>query len=491
MTSAPRRPAFAAVPVLAIAAALVLVLVLLAERYGFHRDELYFVVAGRHPALGYPDQPPITPLLAAAAVELLGPSPLGPRIVAALAMGTVVVLAALIARELGHGRGPQVLAALVVAISGGALLAGHLLATASIDVLFWTLVLWLVVRVLGGADPRLWLVVGAVAGVGLLNKHLVVLLGASLAVGLLLSRRDVFRTPWPWLAVGVAVLIWLPNLAWQAMNDWPQLEMSGVIAGEADENRAMLLPMQVLLTGLTVPLFVVGLIRLLVGAELRAWRAVGLGYLALLALLVVTGGKGYYAIGYFAVLAAAGSGPVLAWISRARWRAVAAGAIAAASAVFMAVLTLPVLPADSDALASIGEINAEQLEQIGWPELVAQIEAIVDGLPAGEREQAVIVTANYGEAGALVVLGEGRGLPPVYSGHQGFHDWGPPPDGAGPVIVVGMGIGEVGGLGACEQVARIDNGIGVSNQEQGAPILVCDGPSGSWASIWEMYRHLD
>jgi 4-amino-4-deoxy-L-arabinose transferase-like glycosyltransferase len=494
MAPVPRaREPFAIVPVVGVAAALGAVLLWYAAQYGFHRDELYFVVAGRHPAFGYPDQPPLTPLLAAGAEALLGPTPVGLRIVSGLAVVATTVLAALTARELGGGRAAQITAAVAMAVMPGILLAGHLLATATIDILVWAVVLWLVARILGGGDPRLWLVVGVIAGVGLLNKHLVVFLGASLAAGLLLARRDVLRRPEPWVAVLIALLIWLPNLAWQAANGWPQLEMGRVIA-ERDglENRVLLLPMQLILVGLMAPVLLAGVWRLLAGDAMRPWRPIGLGYVVVLALILLTGGKGYYAAGYLPALIAAGAIPIAGWISGGAGRRIGAAALAAGSAFIAAVISLPILPASSPIVAAVAELNSESVEQVGWPELVDTVAGVVDELEPAERAGAVVITGNYGEAGALTVLGGDRDLPPVHSGHQGFHDWGPPPEGASTVVVVGIFPEHAGRMfSGCRTVASVDNGQGVENEEQGLPVLTCGPPIRPWSELWPTLRHLN
>ena len=200
-------------PVLLVAGLMVAALLALSNAYGFHRDEMYFIVAGRHPAFGYPDQPPITPLLSAASVAVLELSPTAVRVLPALAMGLVVVLTALMVRELGGSRRAQLLAAITVALSGY-LAAGHFDATATYDLLFGAVILWLLVKLLAGGDRRLWLAVGAAAGIGLENKDTLLLLAAALAVGLVLARRwDVARSPWAWTAVAIARVSWAPNLA--------------------------------------------------------------------------------------------------------------------------------------------------------------------------------------------------------------------------------------------------------------------------------------
>jgi hypothetical protein len=478
---------------IAVAGVAIAALLLLAPAYGWHRDELYFVVAGRHPALGYVDQPPLTPLLSAGMVALLGPSPVAVRILPALAFGAIVLLAALAARDFGGSRRAQALAALVVAIS--ALLAGgHLDSTATYDLLAWALVLWLAVRLLAGADPRLWLLVGLVAGIGLENKHIILFLGAGLAGGLLLARRwDVVRSPWAWGALGLAILIWLPNLAWQAANGFPQVEMAAAIAEDGGGDRAMVAVELALFAGpLLFPVALAGAWWLLASPAARPWRALGYAAVLVFALVLLVGGKSYYAAGVLPLLIAAGALTVDGWLARGRTRlrGAAFGAAAAVSGVLAAVLVLPIVPPAELGSTPIPELYGESAEQIGWPELVATVEGAVADLPADERARAAIITSNYGEAGALELLG--RDLPPVHSGHNGYWDWGPPPDDRTIVVTVGWDPAEATRpFEGCGRAVVIDNGVGVDNQEQGRLVLVCRDLRRPWSTAWPDFRHLD
>jgi 4-amino-4-deoxy-L-arabinose transferase-like glycosyltransferase len=493
MTGAPdarARHPLVAWPVIALAALTVVALLALGQAYGFHRDELYFIVAGRHPALGYADQPPITPLLSAGAVALLGLEPFALRILPAIAVGACVVLAAAIAREMGGSRRAQVLAALTLAASGY-LAAGHIGVTATYDLVAWAVVLWLTTRLLGGGDRRLWLLVGVVAGIGLLNKHLVLFLVGGIFVGLAANRRDLLRSPWPWLGAAVALLIWSPNLAWQAANGFPQLAMARSIGGDGLENRLMLLPELLLLAGpLLFPVSMLGLWRLLRDPRLRPFRPLGTAFLAILAVVLVAGGKSYYVAGALPVLMAAGAIGIDGWLRASRPRLASLGLATAGSLALVAVLTLPVLPAASLAGTPIPDLYPENAEQVGWPELVGTVRSVVDALPAGERERAVILTANYGEQGALELLG--GDLPPAYSGHNSLWDWGPLPDDHDVVVLVGWWSQPwySGLLGSCERVATIDNAAGMPNQEQGAGVAVCTTVQ-PWSRTWPRFRHLD
>jgi hypothetical protein len=477
-------------PVLGIAVAVVAGLLLLAQAYGFHRDELYFVVTGRHPALGYADQPPIAPLLAAAAVGLLGLEPFALRLLPAIIVGACVVIVAAITREVGGSRRAQGIAGIVLAVSGY-LAAGHLGVTATYDLGFWAVILWLATRLLRGADPRLWLVVGAVAGLGLLNKHLVLFLVGGLFVGLAIHRRDVLRSSWPWLGALVALAIWSPNLAWQAAHGFPQLAMAGSISSEGLENRVMLMPELLLLAGpLLFPVSALGLWRLVRQPAMRPFRALGTAFLAILSVVLLAGGKSYYVAGALPGLMAAGAIGVDGWLARASWRIPTFAAATAGSLVLVALLTLPVLPAATLAGSPIPDLYPENAEQVGWPELVDTVRGVVTSLPPGARDHAVILTANYGEQGALELLGPG--LPPAYSGHNSLADYGPPPDDHDVVILVGWWSTPwwSGMLGGCDRVATIDNAAGMPNQEQGAGVAVCTTLR-PWSAIWERFRHLD
>src|SRR3954451_6944615 len=213
-------------PAVLVAGVMIVGLLAVSGAYGFHGDEMYYVVAGRHPAFGYVDQPPLTPLLSAASVAVLGATPTAVRVLPALEMALVVLLVALLARDLGGSRRAQILAAVTAALSGY-LGAGHLDTTTEPDLLAWAVIVWLLVRLLARGDRRLWPAVGVTAGIGLENKDTLLFLAAGLALGLVVSRRwDVVRSPWAWAALGTAFLLWAPNLVWQAANGWPQITMA-------------------------------------------------------------------------------------------------------------------------------------------------------------------------------------------------------------------------------------------------------------------------
>jgi 4-amino-4-deoxy-L-arabinose transferase-like glycosyltransferase len=491
-----RGVVFATAPVLAIAGAVGLLLLVTSGRYGYHRDELYFVEAGRHLAWGYPDQPPLTPLLARL-MDTIGPGSVTvlrlPSIVGAM---LVVLLTAALAREFGGRAFAQVLAALAVGMGVYVLVVGHLLSTSSIDLLAWVTITWLVVRILRTGDQRLWLALGAVTGVGLLNKHLVLFLVIALLAGAVLvpAARKQLRSPWLWAGVLVALALWTPNLVWQATNDWPQLELAGDIREEYDvtgERIAFVALQLVLFSPVAMLLAVFGLLRLWRDPKLAPYRLLAWAWLALLALFFVTGGKGYYLGGLYPALIAAGALGVEQRVGERRGRKIGWLAAVIVAAIIGMPIALPVLPASTLASSPYAGPAEDALETVGWPEFAAAVEQAYDQVPDGRRESAIVFTGNYGEAGAVALWGRDGRLPPVASGHNGFGLWGPPAEDAGPVILVDASGGWRDEFANCAEAATIDNGQNVDNEEQGGTVWVCDGPRGGWQAAWPRLLHLD
>ena len=482
--------------VLPVAAAEFLLLVVTSNRYGYHRDELYFRVAARHPAWGYDDQPALTPLVGRFSEWMFGADPRGLRMLSAVAMALVVVLVALIARELGAGAAGQAVAALATAASAAAMAVGHLLSTTTFDVLVWVATVYVVARILGGGDERQWLLVGLVAGIGLENKQLVLLLVVALACGCLLARRwDLARNPWLWSGAGLAFALWLPNLLWQARHGWPQLELADKIGQEDPVGyRVQLFPLQFLLIGpLLAPLWIGGLWWLLRRPEARPYRPLGLAYVVLLVIALVTGGKPYYTMGFLLVLLGAGGVVAESWMRDRRGRKLALGAAIAVSAAVAAVITLPLVPVEDVHATPIPDLNEDAIETIGWPTFAATVGRVWNELPQSERSTAVVYASNYGEAGAIARYGRAHGIPRAYSGHNAFWRFGRPPDGAHPIIVVGYHHREAlrGEFRGCVLSARIDNGVAVDNEEQGAPIWTCATTTEAWSRLWPRLHSLN
>jgi hypothetical protein len=479
-----QREPFARGPVFGVAAVLALVLVLLAGRYGYHRDELYFLAAGRHLAWGYPDMPVLAPLVARLASAVAPGSLVVLRVPSALAMAAVVVLAAVVARDLGARRSGQVFAAACVASSSVVLAVGHLLTTPDVTILAWTGVLLMSMRALRGEGERWWLGAGVMAGFGLLGNALTWFLLAGLFLGILATRRDQLRSGWLWAGAALAVAAGLPYLVWQAANGWPQLEVSRSIAAGGSgtsASRLAFLPFQLaLVSPWLVPVWVWGLVRLVREPRLRV---LGMLYPFLAIVFIVTGGKPYYIVGMYPFLLAAGAQPFVDFFADPRWVPVAALALSLPAVL----VVLPLVPVDRVGDTPIVEVNYDAGETIGWPTYVGQITAAAAKMEGGAPD--AILTNNYGEAGALERYGP-PDLPAVYSGQDGYWLWGPPPDYAHRVLGVGFTNSEMRTW--CRDPRRIgtlENHLGIANDEQGAPVWSCTSLTGSWETLWPSMRH--
>jgi 4-amino-4-deoxy-L-arabinose transferase-like glycosyltransferase len=491
------RPPYAVREVAVVVAVLELGLVLLAPYYGPHRDELYFVAAGQHLAWGYPDQPALTPLLARLADIVAPGNLLVLRIPATLAVVGVVLLSVQAARILGGRRASQVATAVVVGFSVIVLGLGHLLSTATFDMLLWTAVLVVVMQALADDRPRLWLLAGAIAGIGLNNKHAMVfcLLGVLVGVATVEETRPVLRTRWPWLGGLIALAMSVPNLVWQATHGWPVFALAADIADEyggIGGRLGLLLELLVMFSPLIAAVWILGIVRLFRRPDWVLLRPVAIAFLVVLGIFVVTGGKGYYLAGLVPVLIAAGlTSLVHKPTGRRRLESATTRGLTIATAVLVASAAvaypavLPLLPASTYADSVWADMDGGQLDTIGWPEYAGQVAAVVQQLTEPERETVVIFTSNYGEAGALEWYDVGR---PVYSGHNGYQEWGPPPEDATPVIVVSPR-NPSRWFRACEDRLKVSNEADADNEEAGVGIWVCAGPRGSWAAAWDDLSH--
>ena len=469
-------------------------------RYGYVRDELYFLAAGQHLAFGYVDQPALTPLLARASAVLGGNSLVGLRVLPALTLGAIVVLTAAMSRSLGAGRTGQLLAALAAATCGQYIAAAHELTTTTPDFFFWTLTLYLVTRLLASRDPRWWLAIGGCVGVASEAKWNIGFLAAALLAGFALTdARSLLRSRYLAAGAVIAGALATPDLIWQAAHGWPNLTVFSVLQTQAGHNRATYWLAQVIFTGLALtPIWVAGLYWSLRNAQprARAVRAAGIGCGLVVLLQFVLGGKPYYPGAAYTFLLAAGCVPVEQWLAarrplfgRIRPATAMAGAMLVSAALVLPV-ALPVLPAAVLRTVPLQKINYDLAESIAWPKQVALVAREYELLPAAERARTTIITGNYGEAGAIDRYRAVYGLPVAYSGANNFWLWGPPPAADTSAIAVNVDPALLRReFRQVSLVATFWNGLGVSDDEEGIRIFVATGLRSTWATAWPAFRH--
>jgi hypothetical protein len=474
---------------LLIAGVVAVVHLAVATRYGWHRDEFYYVITGRHLAWGYVDQPPLTPLLARLAAALPG-GVLPLRILAIAAEAGCVLLAAKLAAELGGRRRAQLISAAAVAACPAYVAASALFGTTVTDQVFWLAVMVATARALRLSTIPAWLLVGLLAGLGLENKDTIAALLIGIALGLVITRRSVLRTPGPWLAGVLALLIALPNILWNASYGWPwpDVRMAEVLAGRQGSALTQVPELLLLLTGPPlIWLWVIG-VRQLCAKAGRPYRWLLVVAITAVVFIAVTAGKSYYAAPVLPGLFAAGAVRVEAANTRGgrrRWP-IAIGL----TGMFAILIGLPVFPpkiANSIATGS----GSPVMETYGWTDYVHQIVSVADRYPA----TTVIFTSNYGEAGALTILGPSEGLHnPVGSGHNAYGFWGPPPGSDATVLCVGEFTPTYlhQFWSQVTEIAPLTMPDGLSNEEtqKGAAISLCQQPHGTWAQLWPGLKQL-
>jgi hypothetical protein len=500
MSSAVARRDDRAVPLIA-AAVVVLVHLVGNAHYGFFRDELYFIVCGFHPQWGYVDQPPVVPLLAAA-TQLGGHSLFLLRAVPALFAGAGVYVTCRLAAEFGGGRFAQAFAAIIFLFTAVLVSFGDKVSPDEVGLWAWPYLALLAVRIAMGADRRLWLLAGAVAGAALESKYSVLFFLAALCAGLLATSQRRVLDRWFAAGCGVAALIALPNFLWQWHYGFPMLEL--LRNGQNEKNLiagpVLYLVQQVTITTLFLaPVWVVGLVWLLRAAP---FRFVGIAYVILIVEMLVFHGKHYYPANVYPILIAAGAVPIEGWT---QGRRIVRGALVAYALVFGSLVlpfVLPILPEGRfvDYERTIGKIFIAQRATLatehnressalpgdwadmhGWPELAQAVKGVFDGLPPAERARAVVLTRNYGEASAIEFLTPDV---PVISVHNQFWLWGDKDFDGNALIQIGGSCFAADHLFVSRAVVETLHPKWAIGEEQDLPIAICRGLRKPMAPIW-------
>lgn len=459
-----------------------------ADRYGWHRDELYYLASSRHLELGYVDYPPIVPLLAWAE-QLVGRGSLvALRVLPATAGAIVIVLVALIARELGAGSRAQVWAAFAALMSPIYLGGDLMFQTVAFDHLAWAVCLLILARLLRDGNQRLWLWFGLAVGVGLETKFTIAALPVATFVAIAISRREVLLTPWPWLGAATALLLLAPNLWWQATHDWISVQYTLSHRGHTDGPIAYWLEQLLLIN----PLFLVpGLAGLVVLRRDQRFAPLVYVFIGVELIFFASGGKAYYPAPAFPIAYAAGA----IWLD-ARLRGIASRAVFATTVVALVLVllpvSLPVLPVQTMVADNLWQSRKDYADMIGWPELAQLTAAAYKSLTPDQRADAVILTQNYGEAGAIDYYGPGLGLPSAVSGHLTYWYWAPADLDPNVAVLVGFSPSFAERYFAdCTMKGTVTNTPGIHNEEYGAPVLICTNPRRPLHTVWRDFQLLD
>ena len=481
---------------------------LVSTNYGYFRDELYYIEAGRHLSFGYVDFPPLIAWFARFLDVLAGDALWAIHVVPAFATALIVFVTGLMARELGGGRFAQAMAALASLVAVTFLATGSIFSMDALDELWWTLAAYVVILIFKRDDARLWLLFGLVVGLGLATKVTILFFGFALAAGLVLTpARRQFRAKWIWLGGAIAFAFLVPYALWNAANGWPTPEFFANYEG-SDGPSEFLFGQILGMNPLTLPLSLAGLWFYFGTQGGKPYRTLGWAFVVLLFIFTILGAKAYFLSPAYPMLFAGGA----VVVERLGGRA---GALVKPlyivllllSGLLLAPLAMPILPPATFAstygfMSDTGNASAGQEgegvfpqplgDRFGWGTMTRTVASVYDDLPTAERSRACIFTANYGEASALNFLGDRHGLPPAISGHNNYYLWGPGGCTGEVMITVGLSRGEVErGYAGVERAATNTCRYCVLEEENGAPVYVATKPKAPIAEWWPSTKHYE
>jgi 4-amino-4-deoxy-L-arabinose transferase-like glycosyltransferase len=480
-----------------------------ANNYGYFRDELYHLACGEHPAWGYVDQPPLIGWVAWLLQHTIGTSLFALRLLPALADASTIVLAGLLAREFGGRRWAMFLAGLGILLGPIFLALSHLFTMNAFDPLLWTAIAFLLVKIAKGGSQRLWIWMGLVIGIAILNKYGVLFWLSGLLIGLVLTPlRSSLKQQWFWIGCTLAMLMALPNLFWQWRYDFPFLQLMHNVRGEGRDIVLGPLPFlaaQAQMLGYFAAILVPFALLLYFSKTGRPFRALGWAFLVMLGEMMVLYGKMYYLAPVYPMLFAAGAaefelltaGRVWIWAKPTLAVAVSAIGIAYGPTV-LPVLSVPRFLAWEKTLGvqqqkfehnQPGVLPQIYADMFGWEEIAARVAAFYRTLPPDVQQRTGIVANNYGDAGAIDFFGPRYGLPKAIGTHQTYWLWGPRQYTGESLIIMGEGnprrMAEL--CASYAVIGRTDHPL--SRKDEWLPIYYCQGMHPDLQRLWPRIKH--
>ncbi len=473
--------------------------------YGYFIDELYYIACSHHLAFGYVDHPPLSILLLAASRRLLGESLPALRLMPALAMAVTTFTACMITNRLGGTRSAVVLTSLAVIANPVCLVMGSFFSMNAFEIAFCVIIVYFTLRMLQDENPHYWVPIGVMLGLGLELKHTSAIYGLAIVIGMLLTpaRRLLWSRWFVWGMLSCFLLL-LPNLVWQAVHGFPSLEFYRNAMVNKNIQRTpfgVLLDQAIFANPFALPLWVAGLVYLLVSKHTQRYRSLGWLFPFLLLFMVLSGSSRPDRIAaIYPFLFAAGAVAIqsIQWVIM-RWVATGLMVVVLVAGILVcAPVFSPLLPpaATQKYISAFGlslSIESGKTndplpqwlgDRLGWHELASEVSRVYRGLSPEEQRNAVIISTNYGGAGALELYGKEYGLPPVFATHNSYHLWGPPSDTVKTYIGVFVNRRDLEQRFESVQEAAVQTCEYCTRPQQKIPIYVARGPKFSVAAEW-------
>ena len=493
----------------------VVVHILCIQNFGIFRDELYYLACADHPAFGYVDQPPLSIWLLKLITLVFGSSVAAIRILPVLASGAWIYMTGKLAREFGGGRFAMLLASVAALVTLGNMVIFHFYSMNFLDMIFWQILFFILIRLLKTQDTRYWLWFGLTAGLASLNKISILFFGFGLVAGLLMTKNRMhLKSGHFWAGLGIAFVIFLPYIVWNALHDWAMLTFihNAKTCKMASVSPAGFLIGQILYNNpVNVLIWITGLIFLLFYRAAEKFRLFGWLFLAIYILFTIQGAKDYYLAAAYPVLFAGGAVLWEKWLRRKAGPVIRPLLIIflILPAVFLAPVTLPILPVDQT-IRHIQKIGIQSqagenhdmgilpqhfADMHGWPEMAAVFAEVYNQLSEEERRGCVIYLRNYGEAGAIDYYGPRYGLPKASCAHNNYWLWGPPEWDGRLAIIYGWNDDVQANLNDLNN--RFESVVHAATfshpycmpYENNRPIFICRNARFSFEEIWLHEKH--
>jgi 4-amino-4-deoxy-L-arabinose transferase-like glycosyltransferase len=491
-------------PVLFLALFNICIHLLVINNLEYHRDELLYFSLGQHPDFGFETVPPMIGWIAWFMQNVFGYSLFAVRLFPALLSGVMVLLVSAVARELGGSSYSRILASIGFVISVFALRTYSLYMPVHIDVFFWTLVIYMVLRYINTSSDKTLIWLGAVMGFSLLNKYLIGVLFLSLICIIpFTSNRKIFKNRNFWFGLSVGIIIFLPNLIWQFVNGLPVFSHLSELGRTqlVHVDRLAFLIDQLINPSWASVLTIAGLIYLFRDGDAMKFRFLGIVSILVIVLLCIMRGKGYYTIGLFPFLISAGAVSYEKWLER-KW-------IRIAVPVLLILLTIPMLPFGlpvykSDGMVAyfrilnlkygitlgrrfedgtIHSLPQDYADMIGWEELTAITARVYNSIE--DKKACFIFGENYGYAGAITVIGKKYGLPEAVCFNESFRYWIPlkfDPDIKSFIYINGKLGGDIQKL--FNKITLVGMISDPDSREYGTKVYLCENPNRSFNEFW-------
>lgn len=489
----------------AVAMVFFLLIFIGSRQYGFYGDELYYFACSKHLDFGYVDHPPMVALLTLISTWIFGETMVGLRFLSGIAGAVTVLLSAQIARLLGGGKFSQALAALSICFAPAFPALSSFFSMNPIDIMLCSLFIVLFLKVVEIPSPIKWIILGVLLGFGLLNKYTFLVLGFSLLISLILTKRwDILKSPWIYVSGVIGFLMFLPHILWQIRYDWPTLEFMRNAMEQKNLHLSPLAFFSQMLIGLnpfTLPLWLSGMLYLLFSKGMKKYQFLGWTAVVFIVIYFVQNSKVYYIVPIFPLLLSSGAVVIEKFSQKhlIRWPKWTVVSTMLVSGALLMPLAIPLLPVEQFVLYSktLGLWNLIRMEKgegdtlplhyvhrFGWEELVDSVGKVYNTLPQGDREKCAILGSWYGIAGAIDHFGLKHGLPNAICGHNSYWMWGTRDYSGEVVLAVGYNEHSLGKLfDSVEQVAYCKNQYAYD-----VAIFLCKKPKSSLREMWPYFR---